>query len=161
MQAWVMQARLPAIVFYLAICLIAFGFPATQAWAEIYKWVDSRGNLHFTETRPTGGEYQEVRPQAAPGDPNAPKQLEEQIQQQGAQDEVQRVEAEEAERIASQRAAKQINCERANDMLASFQNRPYRTAVRDSSGEYVRLSPEEYDAKLAKLRSQAAEYCSE
>ena len=35
-------------------------FSQSIVWAEVYKWVDENGNVHFSDTQPVEGESQEI-----------------------------------------------------------------------------------------------------
>ena len=50
----------------LALTLAAFLAMTTVAHAEVYKWVDEDGNVHFTDTPPPKQKTEEVRIHAGP-----------------------------------------------------------------------------------------------
>lgn len=45
---------------------VLFGFPAISSYAEVYKWTDESGNLHFGDKAPSD-EIQPVDPESLPG----------------------------------------------------------------------------------------------
>ncbi len=47
----------------LLVCLVFAGIPVANA--EVYKWVDEDGNVHFTDTPPPKQKIEEVKIQAA------------------------------------------------------------------------------------------------
>lgn len=45
----------------LGSCLVLLSmFYATSALAEVYKWIDEEGNLHFSQVKPTDAQTEEV-----------------------------------------------------------------------------------------------------
>lgn len=55
--------------FLLLVCLVFAGLPLANA--EVYKWVDEDGNIHFTDTPPPKQKTEEVKIQRA-ATPTAP-----------------------------------------------------------------------------------------
>ncbi len=57
--------------FLLLVCLMFAGLPLANA--EVYKWVDEDGNIHFTDTPPPKQKTEEVKIQraATPTEPSA------------------------------------------------------------------------------------------
>ncbi|MBA3564971.1 MAG: DUF4124 domain-containing protein [Gammaproteobacteria bacterium] len=143
------------------IALIVSSVAATVAVADVYRWVDSEGQVHYSDTPVRDAERLEIESQ--PTDPARILAEREQAAALGAarelreeQDATQAAdEAGIAADIADQRAA---NCEKARQRLESYDaaHRLYRPQE-DGGREY--LSDEELDTARADARLDVDEWC--
>lgn len=124
--------------------------------AEIYRWVDPQGNVHF-ESRPRpGAEQVDVRPQVIERD-EATREREARTERFF---EARRDEQAAAERLAGerQRERRQL-CGRLNEELALL-NRGGRYFRVDAKGERVYYSEDEVGAARRQLASRISQNCS-
>ncbi|MEE4360911.1 MAG: DUF4124 domain-containing protein [Pseudomonadales bacterium] len=157
--------------------LLVLAMPLPGSAAEsVYRWVDASGVVHYDQVAPAGVAYEVVRPgkgpdaappslaepapfgtpvtpgsgargTAAPStDPADPAATRSGMTE--AQREMQtRLEAEERERLAELRAARDENCRLAREQFEQFTTFA-RIRMRGADGEYVILSEEERQAKI-------------
>ncbi|ALY88589.1 DUF4124 domain-containing protein [Pseudomonas aeruginosa] len=103
------------------------------AQADIYRWTDAQGKVHFSATPPAGAQRVEVRPQV-----------------------VERTAA--AERAGQRQAALAEECGRLRQQLSQLE-RGGRFYRQDAGGGPVYLSDAELDAIRRELASRESERC--
>ena len=127
------------------------------ACAEIYRWTDAQGRVHFSE-KPgaAGAEQVEVKPQVVERD-QATREREERSQKYF---DARRDEQAQAEmRAASARAERSKECGELRRQLQQIE-RNGRYFTTDASGERSYISDEELDAARSRLSSRIATRCS-
>ena len=136
----------------VAAALLALAL-AGAAQAQIYRWTDEKGRVHYGEQPPAGAGTSTVKPPA----PSAAPERREDLKVQDAEfkrRQVERREREEAEARAVQ--ARQEKCDDAEDEIKlSEKVRLYR---RDA-GKKVFLTDEEHKAYVEKLKQFRAKNC--
>lgn len=128
------------------------------AVAEIYRWVDAQGRVHFGQQPPAGAEQIEVRPQVIEQDDATRERLQRAERFfEARQDEREQAAADAAVRQAKQQEHEQ-KCSRLRGQLAQLEEggRFYR---RDAQGEPVFYSDEELAAARRELADQLAMHC--
>jgi len=139
---------------FTALSLLSFATPA-----EMYKWVDSDGITHYTQSPPPGGvEATTIEPPPKVDTEAARKALEQrrQMLQEARQS---RLELEQQEkRQAEEEARKKAECEQARARFASYQ-RP-RVNLIDEQGNPVRATEEQRQAELEKSRELVEKLCN-
>ncbi|HEY0720612.1 MAG TPA: DUF4124 domain-containing protein [Gammaproteobacteria bacterium] len=145
-----MQVKLTFLRLILA--LIASGF-AVSAGAAMYKWTDSEGNVHYTQTPPEEGEAAEIPPPprvnppatsdllnggATTGDRNTPEEKE-------------------AELSPEQVVAYQRNCEAAKANLELYKTSDRIKQADD--GKVVAMDEELRGKKMQQAEEQIKKYC--
>lgn len=137
----------------LAALIVAAPFPAL---AEIYRWVDAQGRVHYTQTPPPDRPAETVRPAAPPagGGDNGLKQYAEQLDKSRSEQEGKRAEADVAKR---QQAARCAEVQRRIKLLG--ERSPNRLATQRADGSYERWTSEKYDEELAQARQAAEREC--
>lgn len=151
----------------LAACLILAAAPAA---AEIYKWTDADGKVHFSDQPPPPNVKApvNVKPRRSAATPSAPAQdaapaagapktyVEQEAEFRKRQ--VEAAEKAEAEKKAAELAAeKQRNCSRAKAQLASLQSG--RITRANAAGEREYLSDAEIAQEMARMQKVADESC--
>ena len=129
------------------------------AHAQIYKWVDEKGRVHYGEKPPPGAKSSTVRQEATP--PSAPSSAGKGPADISTQDaefrrrQIERAQAEEAKAQDAKR--RQARCDQARQRLADaeFAGRHYTY----KGGERVFMSDAEREASLTRIRQQASEAC--
>lgn len=126
--------------------------------AGLYRWVDEKGQVHYTQTPPPGTKVDKVRP-APPPDAN-PGMDAMRSYNQAAGKAAQEGAKKKAEEQKKQEERGRL-CAQARDNLEILETRaPYRVAKENEDGSIGRLTPEEYDKKLQDNRELAAKNCS-
>ena len=142
------------VVTTILVCLFC-----TQAWAAgIYKWVDEKGDVHYSDKpEHTKSEVIRVEPAPAP-DPAA-------LKQRRRRDKLLRVYAEERDEkkkiAAAERAAadkRKRNCETARKRQTDYDNAGYIYDV-DADGNRRILTDNEHTAARQQTREDVAEWC--
>jgi len=127
------------------------------ALADIYRWTDASGQVHFGQ-RPAGpgAEAVEVKPQVIENDPLTRERLErtERFYEARRQEQAQA-----SAESAAQRARQDNECRALRNHLAQMPEgrRYYRPGA---SGERHYYSDEELDAARRQLRDRVSEQCS-
>lgn len=134
---------------------IALFVPALAS-AEIYRWTDAQGRVHFSE-KPggSGAEQVAVKPQVVERD-DATRQREQRIQQYFDARREERAVA--GTRSAEARAERNKECQELRSNLESIQ-RDRRYFVIDKDGNKTYVEADEIDAARSRLSSRIAERC--
>jgi len=126
------------------------------ATAEIYRWVDPQGNVHFDERSRPGAEQVEVRPQIVERD-EATREREARTERFF---EARRQEQLAADQAASERYARRDQeCRQLREELSRL-SRGGRYFRADAKGERVYYSDEEIGAARRQLASRISQNCS-
>lgn len=126
------------------------------ASADIYRWVDPNGNVHFSERRQPGAEQVEVRPQVIDRDDAARAREARAERFFGAR----RDEQQAASAAASARRAQQKQeCQQLRNRLSGL-SKGGRYFRADAKGERVYYSDEEIGAAQRQLASLISKNCS-
>ena len=119
----------------LLATLVLLLFGPSQA-AEVFRWTDDRGNVHFGDRPPPGrGETVELRPEATTPPPNESGEM---PARRAAQRKLLRIYSEERmeraearRREAALREERQRNCLKARETLERYRHAPSLYRVRD------------------------------
>lgn len=125
------------------------------AAAEIYRWTDAQGQVHFDQRPAAGAEQVEVKPQVVERD-EATREREARTERFF---EARRQEQEKASSLAAERQAKRVQeCRQLRQHLAQFQRDGlfYREGP---NGERIYYSDSEVKATRRQLSSKLAERC--
>ncbi len=124
------------------------------ASAQVYKWVDEKGRVHYGEKPPAGSKPSTVKPPAAA--PNAPAKAQDLQSQELELRSRQIKRREDEEREARDAANREARCSNAKDRLEIAE----RAALyRLEKGERVFLSDAERKAALEGMRAAVTQYC--
>jgi actin-related protein len=142
-------------VMWLAISVFAIG-----AEAQIYKWTDAEGHVHYTqEPPPPGVEGKEMKPPPPPPASAADEEerletLKETLEERKAQ----REEAADAARAEEEaRRTRQHNCEVARKRLEQAQFP--RVSFVEPDGTERRATEEERQREIAEAQAQVNDFC--
>jgi hypothetical protein len=137
----------------LILCLLLL---PTLASAEIYRWTDEQGRVHFGQRPAAGAQAQQIRPQVVERDEQT-REREERIARfyEARQAEQEQVRA----RASEFRAERNTQCERLRQALSDIApgQRYYQTMI-DGSRHYY--SDVELDTARQQLRNQLSEHCT-
>ncbi|HEX5364954.1 MAG TPA: DUF4124 domain-containing protein [Gallionella sp.] len=141
---------------YLLIFLMLCG---TNAYAEIHRWVDDHGKVHYTDQPPVGVDATELRSAPAPGSaPAAAKTFaEREADLKKAQQTKKEADARAAQKQANAEAEK-YNCSVAQQALLSLKS-GRRVAEYDANGERSFLGESELQQRTAKAQEEVAKWC--
>jgi len=154
------------MIKYLPLALALFILPAS---ADLYKWTDENGKVHYSDQPPPDDAKQTqtlkesksaaAAPDAASAKPAAAAKT---PAEQEMEFRKRRLEAAEAEAKAKKEAEateeKKRNCERANAQVASLQ-RGGRITRPGPNGEQIYMSDEEIAKELVNARRVADSWC--
>ncbi len=138
-----------------ALLLTLILMPALAS-AQIYRWTDADGRVHFGQRPPAGAEQIEVRPQVVERD--------DQTREREARSErffdARRQEQQAAREQASQtRAAREQECQSLRSQLSQLQlgGRFFRN---DAAGERVYYSDSELEAARQRMAARISQVCN-
>lgn len=137
------------------LLLIATLLPAL-ATAEIYRWTDEQGRVHFGQRPVAGAEPVQVRPQVVERDEHT---REREARTQRFYDARREEQQQSAATAAAQRAERASECQDLRRRLAQIPEgfSYYRT---DANGERIYYSDEETDTARRQLRERIAQRCT-
>ncbi|HDZ57315.1 MAG TPA: DUF4124 domain-containing protein [Pseudomonas xinjiangensis] len=141
---------MPQLLFFLVGTLAAF-----SVQAEIYRWVDEQGRVHFGERYQEGAQEIEVTPQIIERDPQV-LQREDNLRRLM---EVRREERSvENARLAEQRKKQQAMCQDMRQQLAQFDRRVF-WYEKDASGKRREVDRQRVEARKAEIQNLVRERC--
>jgi len=137
------------------LLLIATLLPAL-ATAEIYRWTDEQGRVHFGQRPVAGAEPVQVRPQVVERDEHT---REREARTQRFHDARREEQQQAAATAAAQRAERASECQDLRRRLAQIPEgfSYYRT---DANGERIYYSDEETDTARRQLRERIGQRCT-
>jgi len=137
----------------LCLCLLPFA-----ATAEIYKWVDEDGTVHYGQKPPADRQADTVKPPPSVDTESAQKELQEK-QERLRQLEEQRAEREKTQRESEKEAAaRKERCQAAKRALEQMRTQN-RLQVVNEQGERTYLTPEQMREREKKAQELVKENC--
>ncbi len=128
------------------------------AQAQLYRWVDDKGQVHYTQTPPKSGQF--VTPRAAPP-PSANPNQEQLNKSLDAADQEAAKSSAQASQDAAQKSKDQASCKQAQDRLKYLEERgPHRLAKRDEKGNISRFTEDDYETERRSAQDTATKFCS-
>jgi hypothetical protein len=128
------------------------------AGAQAYRWVDEKGQVHYSQTPPPGKNAQPVAPPPPPA--AAPNQdaLKRALQDGAAGEPESRAQA---ERMAEYQQQLEQQCKQAREQLAYMEAKTsQRLGTTDEQGNVSRVTEEQFQARRSELQRTIAERCS-
>ena len=139
--------------FFLLCALL----PSLAA-SEAYRWVDERGQVHYTQVPPPG---KKVEPVGPPPPPSANPNQDALNQSMAADKEGEADRQKEADRAFQQQANLATQCRQARESLAYMEAKTaQRLGKTDDKGNVARVTEEEFQARRAELQKIIGESCS-
>lgn len=139
--------------FIIAAILL---FCTASAQAQVYKWTDSQGRVHYSSKPPPNTQASEVR--IAPA-PSSPSQDERSADPAEAEEEGATETGEPASDDAARRAALQRNCELARQNLSVLEDPSIRRFREDGQEEAVYYTDEERQARIEQTKAMVERFC--
>lgn len=133
---------------------------AASAHAELYKWTDGQGKVHYTDQPPTVN-AETVKGPAA-GQAETTSQATQSLNDQDQAYKKRRKDAEEArakaEKEAEQARIQRENCDKARKNLSTLQNTA-RTYTTNSTGQRIYMDEAARNAALANSQKAISDFC--
>lgn len=142
----------------LAILLVLLASPVSAG--KIFKWVDSKGVTHYSQSPPSAVEAEELNVRSRPEAETAAarEQLQQRMDNLDRQREDRRAKRDgTTEELSRQREVEQF-CQKARSRISEYDS-GRQLAVRREDGSYQRLTPEDIDARRSKLQGQIDANC--
>jgi len=128
------------------------------AAAQVYRWVDDKGQVHYTQTPPPGKNAEQVGAPPPPADAPNQDALNQSLQADKAAEPGRRAEA---ERAAQAQAQLEQQCRQAREQLAYMDEKTARRlGTTDEQGNVSRVTEEQFQARRAELQRVISERCS-
>lgn len=147
-------------LFLSHTCLIFTGiFFNLDVYAEMYKWADDDGNIHYSQSPPIDSDDVEViKPPPRVDTEKAAKALEKQKKNVDKLREDRITKKEDKQKQEEEALAKQEKCQQARKRFGSY-NRP-RVNVENSDGSLRVLSEEERQSEIEKSKESVKKLCN-
>lgn len=149
----------PVRLLTLALLALVLAFPAT---AQVYKWVDKDGKIHYSDKPPRDPKAKGVKDMNIESKPTDSAEVERELaeltERGKSVDEGLRVEQQVKAQTAAQKDAAEKMCDQAMARLAVLEQ-VQRMAKVDKDGNRTYASDGETNAEREKARKQVAELC--
>ena len=146
---------------YRSILLAVMLLHCTLIQAQIYKWSDEQGKVHYSSIPPQTGRYEIIEKPPAPS--QNPADVMQELQQKVEATDKAREEAQRREqdtKAAEDEAAKRTaNCEQAKTNLQTLESGKLVFRV-DAQGNRIRLEGEQREQALNQARKDIDYYCN-
>ena len=130
---------------------------AVTAQAAVYRWVDARGQVHYSQTPPAKGAYRLLDPPTPTVFTPDRKAISEFLQ---AADERESAEQKQRELAAETKRTDVGLCTEASKRLEYLESRtPRRFFVTDANGESSRMTEEQWEARKRETQAIIAKSC--
>lgn len=137
---------------------IAFAWAGTTS-AGVYKWVDENGVVHYSQTKPSGHEAENLRPRSdGTTDEEARSKLEALVDK--ARNKDAGPTADDQEQSLKRASRRKKNCETARENLRLLES-GVRIRANDANGNPYFLDDEARQTKLTETQSQIQANCIE
>ena len=149
---------------FRGVVLLTSIIVASAAHAEIYKWTDKDGGVHFSERPPAGSKYEVVNPHYR--EPQTPPESQQpsgeanggSSNDQKSADQQKLQQQQEQQRKAENEKILQQNCLTAKSRLEKLQSAA-RIKLKKPDGTVVQLTEEERQAQVDEAQAAIKEYC--
>ena len=143
---------------YAGYILLSLLVSMSNAFADIYKWVDKDGQTHYSSTKPENRQADTIKSPPAV-DPNETQiRIDALIKQQKIATEEKGLTEEERKLAAERRKKQQENCKIAKSNLQQYEDNPH-ARILDDDGEITYLREEERQANIKELKDYINELC--
>jgi hypothetical protein len=143
--------------FFRIFFALALAATPLLAAAEVYRWVDDRGQVHYSQTPPKGLDAEPVGPATAPQ--AAPNQDSLNQTLKDANDAAPKKKAE-ADRIAQNQANLEEYCQQLREQLTYLDAKTARRlGTTDEQGNVSRVTEEQFQERRNELLQKIGESC--
>lgn len=141
----------------MLLCVLPF---ASLAHAQLYKWTDAQGKVHYTDQPPTVNA--ETIRRSSSGQAEASSQASQSLSDQDQAYKKRRKEAEDAkakaDKEAEQARIQRENCDKARNNLSTLQNSP-RTYTLSSAGQRVYMDDAARNTAISNSQKAISDFC--
>ena len=141
--------------------LIFFLFFPNAALAEMYKWIDDQGNVHYGDKPPAKNEFEKMKP-APVADEKEAQRLQERtkkiLQRQQQVDDSRAKDEQASKKAGSKNISVEKKCKRTQVELAFYKKRG-KHSVLDEEGNLTRVKSDERKEKITQLESFISKNC--
>lgn len=150
----VLMEKIKILFFFFLVCL------SFNSQAEIYKWTDSSGTIHYDDKPPLQNKKQlmNIREENNSVDAVSGDRLKKRKKLLDAMDEDRKLKKDEAVKKKKKKAQMVKQCHRAQDSLKSYLRSSYVYNL-DKEGNRVVLPSSARDGVIARLKKQITENC--
>ncbi len=143
----------------LPLLLLGLLLPVALAQAEVYRWVDEKGRVHYGD-RPAGDRAERVELHTRPAgeDPGMEQRRKKQQKLLEVLEEERREKEAERARARAEQEAREQDCKKARERLSRYQNANF-IYTRNEDGSRVILEGEEYERVLREAREAVQRFC--
>ena len=136
------------------LALLLCGLPLAAS-AQIYRWTDANGQVHFSQNPPKVGTYTDVTPTApVSGTEMGPKPPPRFAQREGSSG------GAATQASLQARADDAERCAKANERISFMQEKTaHRLFVTGDDGQPARMTDEQFDQQLKDAQAAAGKYC--
>ncbi len=148
--------RKPQFYFFALSGLLV---SSNLVYAEFYKWVDSDGNVHYTQTPPNQGvvDLESIKPKTSPASESSLERMKQEKEKVNALRDKRLEEKKKAEEQEQFKAVKEKNCQIAKDRLSTY-SRP-RGLIQQDDGTAIRITEEKRQTELKSANDLVKEWC--
>ncbi|MGC8697275.1 MAG: DUF4124 domain-containing protein [Halothiobacillus sp.] len=146
----------------LSLMGASFVLAATVSHADdttrIYKWVDKKGETHFSQIPPAQGEVKEINPDFAT--PSAsPSKASENPDKEAATEPPKEPLAPNAPITVVNKKEAEKACQAAQEQIKTLQNSQNQLMTQEADGKYRALTPEEIASRVKQAQDVANKAC--
>lgn len=138
----------------LLLCLL-LALPCA-ARADIYRWTDAQGRVHYSQTPPAEGQYHKVDPRVPAGSDDSAG-LHDYVEAQRKTREAGEADKAKLEAKAREKAGACVQAQARLKKLEEYG--PNRLVSQDAKGEVERWTTEKWDAERAQAQKVADDNC--
>jgi uncharacterized protein DUF4124 len=149
------------IPYLRQICLFFFFYSMTlTSYADVYKWVDEKGQTHYSQTAPENqnAEMLKAPPPPASLPEDAQQQIDTLIEQQTEARKAQEEQLAKQQQQAEQKQILEDNCKLAKSNLQIYMDNPGRRVLKED-GTVIRPTEEDRQQKIQEAKQDIKEYC--
>lgn len=144
----------------LSLISASIGLSAANCHAEdaarIYKWVDKKGETHFSQLPPANGEAQEINPDfATPGAPKEPETPD----TAAASEQPKKPLAPNAPITVVNKKEAEKACQQAQAQIKTLQNSQNQLMTQEADGKYRALTSQEIAERVKQAQNVADKAC--
>ena len=147
---------------YLRLSCLAFVlfFFAANSYADVYKWLDDDGQVHYSQQPPPGQQAEMIKAPPPPAiDPaKAQQEIDTLIEQQKAEEQTQQDQNKKSAQEQERENQLEKNCQAAKQNLQAYQDNPGRRLM-DDKGNVTRPTEEDRQQKIRESQQKVKEFC--
>lgn len=141
-----------------AACLLILALLPPLAAAQAYRWVDEKGQVHYSQVPPKGKDVRRMGPPPPPSANPNQDSLNQSLQKDQAGRDYMK---DQLDQRAQRQAEKEQQCKQFREQLAYMDRTPpVRMTTTDDKGNVSRITEEQHRARRAELANAVSTSCS-